>query len=64
MWSRILRRGQVLRLVDLEGGGCVAALVQGDADGVLARWDQAGFRGFSTSVVPAHAAAAERSPLP
>ncbi|MGC4092513.1 MAG: urea carboxylase-associated family protein [Polyangiaceae bacterium] len=26
MWSRVLRRGQVLRLTDLEGGACVAAL--------------------------------------
>jgi urea carboxylase-associated protein 2 len=27
MWSRVLKRGQVLRLVDLEGGACVAALL-------------------------------------
>jgi urea carboxylase-associated protein 2 len=26
MWSRVLRRGQTLRLTDLEGGACVAAL--------------------------------------
>jgi urea carboxylase-associated protein 2 len=26
MWSRVLRRGQVLRLTDVEGGACVAAL--------------------------------------
>ena len=27
MWSRVLKRGQVLRLVDLEGGASVAALL-------------------------------------
>ena len=26
MWSRVLRRGQTLRLTDVEGGACVAAL--------------------------------------
>jgi len=38
MWSRILRRGQVLRLVDLEGGGCVAALFY-NADLLLERYN-------------------------
>jgi len=26
MWSRVLRRGQTLRLTDVEGGAAVAAL--------------------------------------
>jgi len=38
MWSRILRRGQVLRLVDLEGGAAVAALFY-NADHLLERYN-------------------------
>jgi urea carboxylase-associated protein 2 len=38
MWSRILRRGQVLRLVDVEGGACVAALFY-NADHLLERYN-------------------------
>jgi uncharacterized protein len=38
MWSRILRRGQVLRLVDAEGGACVAALFY-NADHLLERYN-------------------------
>jgi uncharacterized protein len=32
MWSRVLRRGQRLRLIDLEGGAAVAALFYNAAD--------------------------------
>lgn len=38
MWSRILRRGQILRLVDLEGGACVGALFY-NADHLLDRYN-------------------------
>jgi urea carboxylase-associated protein 2 len=38
MWSRILRRGQILRLVDLEGGAAVAALFY-NADHLLERYN-------------------------
>jgi urea carboxylase-associated protein 2 len=38
MWSRVLRRGQVLRLTDLEGGASVAALFF-NADDPLERYN-------------------------
>jgi urea carboxylase-associated protein 2 len=38
MWSRILRRGQILRLVDVEGGASVAALFY-NADHLLERYN-------------------------
>jgi urea carboxylase-associated protein 2 len=38
MWSRILRRGHRLRLNDLEGGGCVAALFY-NADLLIERYN-------------------------
>src|SRR5436190_3934125 len=38
MWSRILRRGQILRLTDLEGGAAVAALFY-NADHLLERYN-------------------------
>ncbi|MET0790406.1 MAG: urea amidolyase associated protein UAAP1 [Polyangiaceae bacterium] len=38
MWSRVLRRGQVLRLTDVEGGGSVAALLF-NADFPLERYN-------------------------
>src|SRR5450432_4322268 len=38
MWSRILKRGQVLRLTDVEGGGSVAALLF-NADFPLERYN-------------------------
>lgn len=38
MWSRVLRRGQILRLTDLEGGACVAALFY-NADDPLERYN-------------------------
>ena len=38
MWSRVLKRGQVLRITDLEGAGCVAALLF-NADRPLERYN-------------------------
>jgi uncharacterized protein len=38
MWSRVLKRGQLLRLTDLEGGGCVAALLY-NADQPIERYN-------------------------
>jgi urea carboxylase-associated protein 2 len=38
MWSRVLKHGQVLRLTDLEGGACVAALFY-NADRPLERYN-------------------------
>jgi urea carboxylase-associated protein 2 len=38
MWSRVLRHGQSLRLTDLEGGACVAALFY-NADRPLERYN-------------------------
>jgi urea carboxylase-associated protein 2 len=38
MWSRVLKRGQVLRLTDLEGGAAVAALLY-NADLLLERYN-------------------------
>ncbi len=38
MWSRVLRRGQLLRLTDVEGGACVAALLY-NADQPLERYN-------------------------
>src|SRR4051812_34747570 len=38
MWSRVLRRGQVLRLTDVEGGAAVAALLF-NADFPLERYN-------------------------
>lgn len=38
MWSRVLKRGQGLRLTDLEGGACVAALFY-NADRPLERYN-------------------------
>jgi len=38
MWSRVLKRGQVLRLTDVEGGGSVAALLF-NADFPLERYN-------------------------
>src|SRR3954468_24194739 len=38
MWSRVLKRGQVLRLTDVEGGGSVAALLF-NADRPLERYN-------------------------
>jgi urea carboxylase-associated protein 2 len=38
MWSRVLKRGQILRLTDVEGGACVAALFY-NADDPLERYN-------------------------
>src|SRR5687767_10657843 len=38
MWSRVLRRGQVLRVTDVEGGAAVAALLY-NADQPLERYN-------------------------
>src|SRR5258706_3091092 len=38
MWSRVLKRGELLRLTDVEGGGCVAALFF-NADQPLERYN-------------------------
>jgi len=38
MWSRVLKRGQVLRITDVEGGGSVAALLF-NADRPLERYN-------------------------
>src|ERR1700681_4373761 len=38
MWSRVLKRGQLLRLTDVEGGACVAALLY-NADQPLERYN-------------------------
>ena len=38
MWSRVLKRGQILRLTDLEGGASVAALLY-NADDPLERYN-------------------------
>ncbi|HTM44209.1 MAG TPA: urea amidolyase associated protein UAAP1 [Polyangiaceae bacterium] len=38
MWSRVLKSGQVLRLTDVDGGGCVAALFY-NADHTLERYN-------------------------
>lgn len=38
MWSRVLKRGQTLRLTDIEGGACVAALFY-NADQPLERYN-------------------------
>ena len=38
------------KLTGAGGGGCVVALVAGDAGPVLAAWERAGFRAFATTV--------------
>jgi mevalonate kinase len=52
------------KLTGSGGGGCVVALVENDAEPVLVRWDKAGFRAFSTSVLPKPGFGAERSEAP
>jgi mevalonate kinase len=48
------------KLTGSGGGGCVIALTEGGAEPVLERWASAGFRGFSTRVVPHGSASFER----
>jgi mevalonate kinase len=52
------------KLTGSGGGGCVVALTGGDADPILASWEKAGFRCFSTTVAPELAAAAEHREAP
>jgi mevalonate kinase len=52
------------KLTGSGGGGCVVALVDGDAEPVLARWEKAGFRSFATRASYAPKADSERSPGP
>ncbi len=52
------------KLTGSGGGGCVVALVQGDAETVLSRWEKAGFRSFSSRAFHGPASEAERSPGP
>jgi mevalonate kinase len=46
------------KLTGSGGGGCVVALTEDDADAVLASWEKAGFRCFSTKVAAATVTAA------
>jgi mevalonate kinase len=52
------------KLTGSGGGGCVVALVQGDPEAVLARWEKAGFRSFATRASYPTRADSERSPAP
>jgi mevalonate kinase len=63
---RLAREGGALgaKLTGSGGGGCVVALVQGDPEPILARWEKAGFRSFSTRATYARKADSERSPGP
>lgn len=49
---RVAREAGALgaKLTGAGGGGCVLALVAGDAGPVLGAWERAGFRGFATTV--------------
>jgi len=62
---RIAREAGALgaKLTGSGGGGCVVALVENDAEPVLAGWDKAGFRSFSTRAFQ-RAQASERSRAP
>jgi mevalonate kinase len=62
---RIAREAGALgaKLTGSGGGGCVVALVESDAEPILAGWEKAGFRSFSTHA--SHGAApSERSQAP
>jgi mevalonate kinase len=52
------------KLTGSGGGGCVVALVQGEAEPVLSRWEKAGFRSFSSGAFHGSASDSERSPAP
>jgi mevalonate kinase len=52
------------KLTGSGGGGCVVALVEGDAEPVLARWEKAGFRSFSSRAYRAPAFTSDRSEAP
>jgi len=53
-----------VKLTGSGGGGCVVALVKGDAEPVLTRWSKEGFRAFASGVAPATGRDAERSSTP
>jgi len=52
------------KLTGSGGGGCVVALVEGDAVPIVERWEKAGFRAFSTTVSSSSHSKGERSPSP
>jgi mevalonate kinase len=52
------------KLTGSGGGGCVVALAGDDADRILASWEKAGFRCFSTTVVPQATAKTEHREAP
>jgi mevalonate kinase len=52
------------KLTGSGGGGCVVALVQGEPEPVLSRWEKAGFRSFSSRAFHRSASDSERSPAP
>jgi mevalonate kinase len=52
------------KLTGSGGGGCVVALADQDADSILLSWEKAGFRCFSTTVVPELAAKVEHREAP
>jgi mevalonate kinase len=62
---RIAREAGALgaKLTGSGGGGCVVALVESDAEPILAGWEKAGFRSFSTHASQ-RAAPSERSQAP
>jgi mevalonate kinase len=52
------------KLTGAGGGGCVVALVEADPEPILERWNEAGFRAFSTQVVALPSTAAEAREAP
>jgi len=52
------------KLTGSGGGGCVVALIRNDPGPVLARWEKAGFRAFSTTVSSSARPALEGSATP
>jgi mevalonate kinase len=52
------------KLTGSGGGGCVVALAERDPEPILARWEQAGFRAFTTLALHEPKGASERSPGP
>jgi len=52
------------KLTGSGGGGCVVALARGDAEPILASWEKAGFRSFSTQAVATPTTEPERSDAP
>ena len=52
------------KLTGSGGGGCVVALTEGNADGILERWETEGFRAFQAKVSGAPVETTERSEAP